>query len=221
MSDWTMQARNAIEEQLQAVGYRVMYDYTCRYTTYVPQPDRQGRSSVYYGTSLDDAWTAAYKDFNRGGVAMNEYLYPYTDETPVERKIKPRPKYYIWWLSQASSELMGLPAVFDDDKEQWGKAGITLDEADYFWREKTDLPDYIFNQLLSRYGRPGRGRLWVDRSVIGKIDDLDADNAESDPVRAMTVRETDACGGIVILAQDLKFVRKYPGFITDLEYNKI
>jgi hypothetical protein len=42
MSDWTMQARNTIEEHLQAIGYRVMYDYTCRYTTYAPQPNNLG-----------------------------------------------------------------------------------------------------------------------------------------------------------------------------------
>lgn len=64
-----MRPRNTIEERLQAEGYRITYDYTCRYTAYVPQPDCDGKSSIYYGGSLDDAWTAAYKHFKAKGEA--------------------------------------------------------------------------------------------------------------------------------------------------------
>lgn len=137
-------------------------------------------------------------------------LYPYTDETPEERKMGS--PYLIWWVSQANTERMGHPAYKDEVDDSYLEEG-------YFWREDTDLPDYIFSELRSRYGRPGRGRLWTSPDI--KVDDLDVDDAESDLVRRMIVSECQDCGGIVFRKEDLKYVRKYPGFITDLEYNKV
>jgi hypothetical protein len=143
--------------------------------------------------------------------SMNEVApYPYGDETPEERRMGS--PCLIWWVSQANAERMGYPASKDEVDDSYLEEG-------YFWREDTDLPDYIFSQLLSRYGRPARGRLWVPPDI--EIDDLDVDDAESDLVRRLIVQECNDCGGIVFKAQDLKFVRKYPGFITDLEYNKV
>lgn len=72
MSDWTMQPRTAQEQQLHIAGYRITYNSALMYETKQPDYDRNGeRPWIYYGASLEDAWTAAYKhNQNRGDVPL-------------------------------------------------------------------------------------------------------------------------------------------------------
>jgi hypothetical protein len=69
MSDWTMKPRSLIEERLHIAGYRITYNSACMYTTIPPQDTTIEREWIYYGNSIEDAWTAAYKhDKKRGNV---------------------------------------------------------------------------------------------------------------------------------------------------------
>lgn len=72
MSDWTMQPRNDLEQRLHTAGYRITYNSALMYETKQPDYDRNGeRPWIYYGASIDDAWTAAYKhNQNRGDVPL-------------------------------------------------------------------------------------------------------------------------------------------------------
>ena len=72
---------------------------------------------------------------------------------------------------------------------------------------------YILEQFTSRVGRPGRGRLWVHESI--PIRGIEWDNSK--PAGELAgVR-----GGIVIHADDAKFVLTKPGVLTDLKLNFI
>jgi hypothetical protein len=74
------------------------------------------------------------------------------------------------------------------------------------------LPEYIQTEFTSRNGRNGRGRLWVaDHIDIEEIEWLEKPGAWL----------AAECGGIVIDPNDLKFVFKLPGFVTDLELSII
>ena len=90
-------------------------------------------------------------------------------------------KYAIWWLSQEACEQV-----------------INADH---------NLPDYIRNELNSRQGRPGRGRLWVPKSI-----DLDEITWNDEATMASAA---SSCGGIVIDAVDISHVMFLPGFVTD------
>lgn len=75
MSDWTMQPRNSLEERLHIAGYRITYNYACMYTAFPPPETKAPPSGwVYYGKSIDDAWTAAYKHDQRRGDVPNGLL---------------------------------------------------------------------------------------------------------------------------------------------------
>ena len=93
-------------------------------------------------------------------------------------------KYYIWWLDQHDCEVI-----------------------DRIYPE-LPLPEYIADQFYSRYGRAGRGRLWVPSDI---------------PVDSIKWKETplteyfaENSGGIVFHARDLQRVNHLPGFVTDL-----
>jgi hypothetical protein len=94
-------------------------------------------------------------------------------------------KYVVWWLSQQAAELI-------------------YESADIM----QDLPDYICTQVKSRYGRPGRGRLWVP-------DDIPIEEIEWDEEKPMA-RIAGMCGGIVIKRSSISDVAHLPGFLTDL-----
>lgn len=91
----------------------------------------------------------------------------------------------VWWTSQADCEkIVDLPP---------------------------HIPDYIISEFDSRYGRPGRGRLWVNQQF--DIRGINWDDAH--PVAAKAID----CGGIIIEADDAAFIKDYPGFITDVNLN--
>ena len=95
--------------------------------------------------------------------------------------------YAIWWLSQEASELLDL--IIGD----------------------LSLPDYIRKEADSRFGRPGRGRLWVARGI--DLQEIAWDNTK--PLAAGCYQ----CGGIVIRVEDVHHVACLPGFVTDTELN--
>lgn len=96
--------------------------------------------------------------------------------------------YLIWWTDQAEAE-----AVIEMDI--------------------TALPEYLQKEFRSRYGRNGRGRLWVPEHI--SITEIDWD--ENKPAS----RLADKRGGIVIETKDKGFVFLMPGFLTDLKLNFI
>jgi hypothetical protein len=89
----------------------------------------------------------------------------------------------IWWLSQEDCEQ--LQPVLD----------------------KLPIPQYIKDEFWSRFGRPGRGRLWVPKNI-----DFSGFPWDSDKPLA---KAAEKCGGVVIDAADVRYVACLPGFVTD------
>jgi hypothetical protein len=78
---------------------------------------------------------------------------------------------------------------------------------------KETLPVYIKEQLSSREGRSGRGRLWIPGECKTKGIDWNYDS----PVQNVCSHSA----GIVFLEMDKDFIKPLPGIITDLELNRI
>jgi hypothetical protein len=79
------------------------------------------------------------------------------------------------------------------------------------------LPPYLAEELDSRYGRNGRGRLWVpDR--FGENGEIKVDPW---PDTLIAKKLEQYFGGIVFHREDLPIVRTYPGGVTDLDLNPI
>jgi hypothetical protein len=93
----------------------------------------------------------------------------------------------IWWLSQVDYECV------------------------YTVLDYLHLPEWLRNQVISRCGRHGRGRLWVDEQF--DVKEITWDNSK--PLAAVAAN----CGGIVITKEAAHLVLSLPGFVTDLELN--
>ena len=93
-------------------------------------------------------------------------------------------EYLIWWLDQFEAERL------------------------YDLLDQIDLPEYIKVEVRSRYGRSGRGRLWVPRHI-----DLQEILWDDDKV---TAKLASKCGGIVFEPKHYDYISILPGFITDL-----
>jgi hypothetical protein len=74
-------------------------------------------------------------------------------------------------------------------------------------------PAYLRKQYSSRYGRNGRGRLWVAKQ-FGEV------AVDPWPNTPFARRLGNACAGIVIAPEDLRFIAKLPGVVTDLRLNR-
>jgi hypothetical protein len=74
------------------------------------------------------------------------------------------------------------------------------------------LPDYLMDQLSSREGRSGRGRLWVDDDLWPDLEEIPWPNPETARAKALA----DQYAGIVIRMEDAQRVIDLPGIITDL-----
>jgi len=94
-------------------------------------------------------------------------------------------EYLIWWLDESEAE-----RVYD-----------VLDQI--------DLPDYIKDEVHSRYGRNGRGRLWVPRHI--NLVEIPWDENK------VTAKLAERCGGIVFEPKHYDYVEILPGFITNLD----
>lgn len=97
-------------------------------------------------------------------------------------------KLCIWWLNEA--------------------------ECEYVMERKELLPDSIRSQVSCRYGRNGRGRLWVIAEIKGKVR-IDW------PCGSPLADWLEECGGIVIHQSDLEHVRQLPGVFTDMKGSRI
>lgn len=98
--------------------------------------------------------------------------------------------YLIWWVSQDDWQ-----AIINNHLDtQLGRT-------------------YILEEFTARAGRPGRGRLWVHRTI--RIDEIEWNE------RKPAARLAEKRGGIVIHAGDAEYVFDKPGFLTDLELNFI
>ena len=116
---------------------------------------------------------------------------------------------YVWWLTQAACERIGKPHAAEElrDIPVWERDGV-VDADALRW------PDYLKREYRSRYGRAGRGRLWV---AEGFPDDLAVRWDDSRP----WARKASAAGGIAIRDEDLPLVLSLPGFVTDLDFNLV
>jgi hypothetical protein len=108
----------------------------------------------------------------------------------------------LWWTSQgdcATIEAIGFHVM---------KLGYTESEGMPWW------PDYLREQYSLRYGRHGRGRLWVD-SRFGEID------LSEKMVTLLGKRlgrdDQWSYAGIAIAAPDVGQVAGLPGLVTDLD----
>lgn len=103
----------------------------------------------------------------------------------------------IWWLCQ--NDYRGIGQSSSEIRE-------TL----------TGVPEYIVDEVSSRFGRPGRGRLWVAKG----IDLREIAWPEDNPI-AIAVGDEGGYGGIVFYRRDLDSVYQYPGVFTDLELRRL
>lgn len=99
----------------------------------------------------------------------------------------------LWWLSETEYRFIGdkLPK---------------------------DFPEYLRAEYVSRCGRPGRGRLWVDDDIKGPVK---VDPWPDTPLGEMLGHEHSAYGGLALLSHHRCFIRNLPGIVTDLELNQL
>lgn len=74
-------------------------------------------------------------------------------------------------------------------------------------------PKYLYDEFRSRYGRNGRGRLWVSSELPDAPDGVDRWNEDEN----WLCKSASDAGGIVIPAEDIKHVQFLPGFVTTFE----
>jgi hypothetical protein len=103
----------------------------------------------------------------------------------------------IWWTAQEDCQAIAGP---DEDFE-----GPPLDT----------VPSYIRDEFESRYGRNGRGRLWVPDGIDLESIDFEANKDK----RAAQYADEFSMGGIVFHRSDFAAIAGLPGFVTDVELN--
>lgn len=98
--------------------------------------------------------------------------------------------YLVWWIDQRCCEAIG-----------------------------TDLPEfvpiYIRGQYQQRYGRPGRGRLWVAHNFPDGI------QIKPWPDTPLGRYLGGDFGGLVIFQDDAEILRDFPGIITNLKLERL
>ena len=100
----------------------------------------------------------------------------------------------IWWLNQRECETV---------------CGETETAPE-------SLPEYVRREVQSRYGRNGRGRLWIPK----EIDDGTV-AVDPWPDNAMARQIGDTHGGIVLYRVDQPRIASMPGILTDMRLNRI
>jgi hypothetical protein len=131
-----------------------------------------------------------------------------------------------------SSEFDDLRTLFSEidrcvgpEPEQTGFESVTA----IWWTTQNDaqnadpsellmLPEYVQEQFDSRYGRPGRGRLWSDDRFGSGVS---CDFSEVETKSEIASYKFDEAGGVVIRAMDIELIRRLPGVITDMKLNEI
>ena len=82
------------------------------------------------------------------------------------------------------------------------------------------LPAYIQEQYRSRYGRNGRGRLWIDDSMFSRR--IQVASWPQTPL-GYVLGETimgQSYAGIVVKNDDVKLLRDMPGVVTDMKIQR-
>lgn len=129
-------------------------------------------------------WRKAFLPKDHPDALKQEDLPPGVTLTDVE------PVIYLWWLDQSQTEA-AFKSKFVDE-----------------------LPEYLKEQLGSRHGRAGRGRLWVHDS-LGDV------SVAPWPETDLARRLAEDSGGIAFNGKDIELVRLFPGIITDLNLNQL
>lgn len=111
-----------------------------------------------------------------------------TDLFPKERVDVDPGDYLIWWLSQEACEQIG-----DLPQPIW--------------------PVYIQEEFMDRWGRAGRGRLFIHKDM--RHFNLQVDESHFQTNNPLIRAIDEECGGIVIRREDGLIISSYPGFITD------
>jgi len=106
--------------------------------------------------------------------------------------LKP-PEYLVWWLTQ--KDYVPYP-------EPHGCHPPTI-------------PAYAWEQRRARYGRAGRGRLWVPEHI-----EVQCMPVEADDPRWAPLLDRDA-GGIVIEAKDAEACARWGGTFTTLTLDPV
>lgn len=104
-------------------------------------------------------------------------------------------KRIIWWLSQRECESIG-----DELPEP--------------------VADYIRAEYISRLGRPGGGRLWVNDAYVCLAPD-EVISVDPWPGTALGEYLQRDFGGIVLWDRDAEALRQYPGIFTDLQLRRV
>lgn len=118
-------------------------------------------------------------------------------DNPVEEHPTDVNELAIWWLSQQDCEI-----IIDEHPEDDIAPDI--------------LPGYLKIEFRSRYGRPGRGRLWVSIDEDFKVNDISWPEPET-PL----AKHCGLCGGIVMWRKDLDALSILPGIVTDMFLNRL
>lgn len=93
-------------------------------------------------------------------------------------------QYLIWWTSQEDCERIA-------PLDTW--------------------PTYLYDEFQSRYGRNGRGRLWVPSKFKDAPDSVTID---WDTLTNWLCKAAEDAGGIVIKTEHVEQVQYLPGFVT-------
>ncbi len=101
-------------------------------------------------------------------------------------------EWAIWWTTQ--SEVEAIRAHHLDSLPSW-------------------CPQYLRAEFASRYGRDGRGRLWIHSS----LPDAPRSVAFDDEVGTALQSHCARCAGIVIRRSDVWTLQHLPGIVTDLD----
>jgi hypothetical protein len=112
--------------------------------------------------------------------------------------LEARGSLLVWWTSQQDLE--------------WYATKYDVEEPPPY----PDWPEYLLRELRSRFGRNGRGRLWV--ASDSGFGDVSISPWPNTPLAAWAEK---CAGGIVIRAEDLPLFRDVPGVITDLRMRQV
>jgi hypothetical protein len=105
----------------------------------------------------------------------------------------------IWWTNQADCE------AIDDAFPNGGMIA--------------SFPAYLQDQYASRYGRNGRGRLWVS-SRFGKAGISDWPSTPMGQILGERSRLGQTYAGIVIRDEDALLLDEMPGIITTFDLKR-
>lgn len=117
---------------------------------------------------------------------------------------KPTPDVYIWWTNQGDCEgfIRYHEPIRAEGSMPWGGP----------------IPEYIWDEITSRWRRGARGRLWVS-TAHPELDVSIASAFKTDDNFHHYI--SNYCGGVPILARDLDVMQRNQGFVTDLSLNLI